>query len=279
MFKRGYEASRAEKERQDQARENMGKKLWRFFLKDDRDEADLRFLNEEPVNFKEHNVKVGDHFESYTCTGDDCPFCADGDRPTYKGAYLVVDRREYEYTDKQTGKKKTGKNQVRLFVQGMKVVSQLDRIHERYGLSCRDVTVIRLGKGTQTSYTIERCEKEEMSPKTIRDLLPEKLRDQYDGSQDSLMDMVEAQLLMNVKDYDPSTDEDEDEEETTSKSSRGKLISYDEDEDEPEEKPRRKSGSLKSKFHRPQDSTKPKPRAKSLFKSHGDDTPEEDLPF
>ena len=86
LFARGYEASRAEKERQDKARENAGKRLWRFFLKEDGDEADFRFLTEEPVNFYEHNLKKGDRYEQYTCTGDDCPFCDDGDRPAYKGA-------------------------------------------------------------------------------------------------------------------------------------------------------------------------------------------------
>ena len=39
MFARGYSASRAEKERQDKARENAGKRLFRFFLKDDGEEA------------------------------------------------------------------------------------------------------------------------------------------------------------------------------------------------------------------------------------------------
>ena len=178
LFKRGYEASREEKARQDKARENAGKKLWRFFLQGDGDEADLRFLTEEPVNFYEHNLKKGDRYEQYCCIGDDCPFCEDGDRPTYKGAYLVVDRREYEYTD-QNGKKQKGKNQVRLFVQGMKVVSQLDRISDKYGLSNRDVTIVRLGKGTQTTYTIERGEEEKLSKKEIEQLLPEKLREMY----------------------------------------------------------------------------------------------------
>ena len=44
LFARGYDASRAEKERQDKARENMGKRLWRFFLKDDNEEASVHFL-------------------------------------------------------------------------------------------------------------------------------------------------------------------------------------------------------------------------------------------
>lgn len=264
MFARGYEASREEKARQDKARENAGKRLWRFFLSDDGDEADLRFLTEEPVNFYEHNLKKGDNrYEQYCCTGDDCPFCEDGDRPTYKGAYLVVDRREYEYTD-TNGKKQKGKNQVRLFIQGMKVVSQLDRISEKYGLSNRDVTIVRLGKGTQTTYTVERGEEEKLTKKEIEQLLPEKLREEYDGTMDSLMTIVEEQLLMLTKDYEPEDDNDEvDEVEDTR---RGRLINVDDDDEE--ETPKRKLSSKsggKKMFKKAQNSVKP--RAKSLLKS------------
>ena len=261
MFKRGYDASREEKARQDKARENMGKKLWRFFLAKDGEEADLRFLTEEPVNFYEHNVKRGDRYDSITCTGDNCPLCNDGERPTYKGAYLVVDRREFEYTDKD-GKKQKGKNQLRLFVQGMKVVSQLDRISEKYGLSNRDVTIVRLGKGTQTTYTVERGEEDKLSKKEIESLIPEKLRDEYDGTMDSLMSIVEEQLIMSTQDYEPDNEDDEDENEDDG---RSKLISSD-DEDEEEEAPKKKlsSSGKKSMFKKAENSVKP--RAKALLK-------------
>lgn len=267
MFARGYEASREEKARQDKARENAGKKLWRFFLSDDGDEADLRFLTEEPVNFYEHNLKKGDRYEQYCCTGEDCPFCEDGDRPTYKGAYLVVDRREFEYKDKD-GKTKKGKDQVRLFVQGMKVVSQLDRISDKYGLSNRDVTIVRLGTGTQTTYTVERGDEEKLSKKQIEQLLPEKLREEYDGTMDSLMSIVEEQLMMLTKDYTPEDDDDEEDDEDTK---RDKLIGVeddDEDEDEEEVAPKKKlssSSKKKSMFKKAQNSLKP--RAKNLLKS------------
>ena len=261
LFKRGYQASREEKERQDKARENAGKKLWRFFLSNDGDEADLRFLTEEPVNFYEHTIKKGDRYEQYTCTNEDCPFCDDGDRPTYKGAYLVVDRREFEYTD-SNGKKQKGKNQVRLFVQGMKVVSQLDRISDKYGLSNRDVTIVRLGKGTQTTYTLERGEEDKLSKKEIEQLLPEKLRDEYDGTMDSLMSMIEEQLLMYTKDYSPDDDSDDevDDEEDTR---RGRLINV-EDEEEEEEQPKKLGAGKKTMFKKAQSSVKP--RAKNLLK-------------
>lgn len=270
MFKRGYEASRAEKQRQDEAREAMGKKLWRFFLKDDGDEADLRFLTEEPVNFFEHTLKGSkggkEVFETYTCTGENCPFCEDGDKPTYKGAYLVIDHREFEYKD-QKGKKQTGKDQIRLFVQGMKVVSQLDRISDKYGLSNRDVTFIRLGSGTQTTYTIERGDEEKLSSKEIKGLLPEKLREEYDGTMDSLYDIIEEQLVMNTKDYEPDSDDEEDGEDDE----RAGVIGADDDEDE-EPKSRLKSkkssstgGGTKKLFKKPQNSVKP--RAKAILKS------------
>ena len=261
MFARGYEASREEKERQDKARENMGKRLFKFFIQADSKgnavEADLRFLTEEPVNFYEHNIKKGDKFESYTCTGEDCPFCAEGERPTYKGAYLVIDRRDFEYTDKN-GKKQKGKDQIRLFVMGMKVVSQLDRISSKYGLSNREVTLVRLGSGTQTTYTIEKGEKETITAKEIKQLLPEKLRDEYDGTVDSLMSIVEEQLLMMTKDYDGGEDDDEEDEDTSDK-----VIKYDEDDideklpfsdDEEDEKPK------KTMFK------KDKPRASKLMR-------------
>ena len=271
MFKRGYEASRAEKQRQDEAREAMGKKLWRFFLKDDGDEADLRFLTEEPVNFFEHTLKGSkggkEVFETYTCTGENCPFCEDGDKPTYKGAYLVIDRREFEYKD-QKGKKQTGKDQIRLFVQGMKVVSQLDRISDKYGLSNRDVTFIRLGSGTQTTYTIERGDEEKLSSKEIEGLLPEKLREEYDGTMDSLYDIIEEQLVMNTKDYEPDSDENEDDEDDDERA--GVIGADDDDEDEaPRSKLKSKksnsTGGTKKLFKKPQNSVKP--RAKVLLKN------------
>ena len=271
MFRRGYQASREEKERQDRQRENAGKRLFRFFLTGD-EEADLRFLTEEPINFYEHNIKGKsngkDTFTQYTCTSDNCPLCEDGDKPTYKGAYLVVDRREYEYTDKD-GKKKKGKNQVRLYIQGMRVISQLDRISEKYGLTNRDVTVVRLGNGTQTTYTIERGDEDKLTTKEIESYLPEKLRDEYDGTMESLYSIVEEQLMMYAKDYDPS-DSEEDDDETVSS---GGVMGVEDDEDErPSRKPSKLGGKKlngkKSMFKsKPQNSMKPRNSVKSILKS------------
>ena len=214
LFRKGFSANREEKARQEKMQENMGKKLFRFFLSGDGAEADLIFLTEEPITFHEHNIKGlkngKDHYYQYTCTGDDCELCEDGDRPSFKGAFLVYDQREYEYTDKN-GKKQKSEGSVKLLVFGTKVVSQLDRISSKYGLSGREITCVRLGTGTATSYTFEKGDKVDLTEKEIRNLLPEKLRDDYDGTEDSLYKIVEQQLLMSVKDYKADMNEEDDE--------------------------------------------------------------------
>ena len=273
LFKKGFEASRAEKARQDEARENNGKKLWRFFLPapekgKSSSEADLRFLTEEPVNFYEHTIKGmskgKETYDNYTCTGEDCPFCNDGDRPTYKGAFLVVDRRKFKYTDK-SGNEKTGKDQVRLFVQGMRVVSQLDRVSEKYGLSNREVTLVRLGSGTETTYTVEKGDKEELTSKEVEQLLPDRLREEYDGTVDSLYDIIEEQLMMNTKDYDAGDDSSDDEDD----SDNDAIIGVEDVEEV--KRPKKKLGKKKTLFKSSsENSVKPRnignTRAKKLMR-------------
>ena len=198
-FKRGYKPLAKEAKRQEAARAARRNRLFEFYLKDDKDEADVRFLLEEPCNIRVHQVqrKAGNgrtFYDSVICTEDDsCPYCEMGDNPTVKGATLIIDRRPFEYTD-DSGKKKKGKNQVKLFIQGTKVMGQLERISDKYGLTDRDVTIIRLGTGTGTSYTIERGDEEPVTMKEIKNALPDWCRDEYDGTEDSLYDILEAQL-------------------------------------------------------------------------------------
>ncbi len=241
LFKRGYKAVEEEKKRQEEEKEKRQNRVFRFFLQGDGSEADLRFLTEEPLTFYEHSIKKTvngkERYDSVVCSGDDCPECAKNSRPSFKGAYLVVDRRPYEYTD-SNGKKVKGKNQIRLFVQGQKVLSQLDRISKRYGLSDRDVTIVRLGTGTQTSYTIERGDKEELSSKEIEAMLPEFLKEMYDGSMDSLYDIVAKQLEYDLPSTTTKSDNDEEDEEVKADG----IVNIDE-----EEKPRRSKLKLGGK--------------------------------
>ena len=275
-FKRGYKPLAKEAKRQEAARAARRNRLFEFYLKDDKDEADVRFLLEEPCNIRVHQVqrKAGNgrtFYDSVICTEDDsCPYCEMGDNPTVKGATLIIDRRPFEYTD-DNGKKKKGKNQVKLFIQGTKVMGQLERISDKYGLTDRDVTIIRLGTGTGTSYTIERGDEEPVTMKEIKNALPDWCRDEYDGTEDSLYDILEAQLEKMMakaddddEDYEDEYDEEDDEDEaprkrsrSASRGKRSKYIEDDEDEDddydevedddEEEDEPPRRSLSKKSK--------------------------------
>lgn len=245
MFKKGYTAVREEKQRQDENREKAGKNLWRFFLSNDGDEADVRFLTEEPVTFYEHTVKGmrngKEVYDTIVCSGDsNCSLCANGDKPTFKGAFLIWDMRPYEYTDKD-GKKQKGKGQLRLYVQGARVLSQLDRISSKYGLTNRTITIVRLGKGTSTTYTIEKGDEEgKLSQAEIKNMLPEKLREMYNGTADSLYSIIE-ECLSNSISGSANNDEDDDEE----YAERSNLVGVDDDEEEEAPAPRTTPGIKK----------------------------------
>ena len=269
LFKKGYEAARQEKKRQEEVREQMGKRLFRFFLSGDGAEARVRFLTEEPINFNEHTVKVfkngKERYDSFLCTQDeDCPYCEDGNKSSFKGAFLIWDYSEFEVKD-SNGKKKKVKGSLKLYVAGTRVLSQLDRLSNRYGLTDRDYEISRTGTGTDTSYMIERTD--EVAPLTkakISNMLPDKLKDSFDGSMESLYAIVEEQLKMYLPDYDSSDDEYEDEddydERPRSRSSRDEykgrknLVGYEDDdeeddygEEEEEERPKKKTVLPKGK--------------------------------
>lgn len=260
MFKKGYTAVREEKQRQDENREKAGKNLWRFFLANDGDEADVRFLTEEPVTFYEHTVKGmrngKETYDTIVCSGEDCNLCANGDKPTFKGAFLIWDMRPYEYTDKD-GKKKQGNGQLRLYVQGARVLSQLDRISSKYGLTNRTITIVRLGKGTNTTYTIEKGDEEgKLTQAEIKNMLPEKLRESYNGTMDSLYSIIEDCLSNSLSGTSDSSDDDDEEE----YNNRKNLVNMEDDEDEekPVSRPAgiKKSPMFKSKSHK-ENSVKP----------------------
>lgn len=247
LFNTGYTAVKEEKERQERNREKVKGKLWDFYLSDDGDEAQVRFLTEEPVNYYAHSVpEKGGRYQEHICTqDDDCEYCNEGDKPQFKSAYLIWDKREYETTNEK-GKKVKKSGCLRLYTQGTKVTSQLARISSKSGITVKDLNIVRSGKGTQTSYMFENdFEREPLTADEVREMLavlPEEQQAMYKGDvkkgNKSLLNVVMAQLEMRMDDYeeDKNTDYDEDED-------------YDEsdgDEDE-EETPRRSSKSSAKK--------------------------------
>ena len=257
MFKRGFKAVNDEKKRQEENR-SKGGQIWKFFLQNDGDEADITFLTDQPISYYEHNIKSfrngKEFYDAVPCIGEGCKHCANRDKTTFKSAWLVVDHREVEYTDKD-GKKQTTSDNVRLFVYGTKIASQLDRIATKYGLLNRTMTMIRMGKGTSTTYTFERGELQSLTKKDIEELLPESVRDLYEGTTESLYTILEKQIMASAG---VDTDEDEPVKDTA-------LVSIDDDEDE-EEDVKPKSKFSNKKFAKRENSVKTKTSVKRLLK-------------
>ena len=225
--KRGFNEAKKEQKRIEERRAKAGNSLWRFFLKDEEEDVPLRFLTEEPITFYEHSIQNNGKWENVTCIGDGCPHCESGSKSSYKGAWLVVDGREFEYTDKN-GKKQTGQDQIRLYVRGSTDIGKLDRLSRKWGLTSRPWFANKTGSGTSTSYELDRGDEEELTEKELEIILaklPEKYRKHADASdEETLYDIVEDCLFGDViegdspnsRDDDDDEDEDEDDEDVDS---------------------------------------------------------------
>lgn len=243
LFNRGFKAMNEEKQRQEEER-NRTKGLFRFFLTKDGEEADISFLTEQPINYHEHSIKTfkngKERYENVPCIGEGCKHCENGDRPSFKSAWLIIDHREYEYTDKD-GNKQEGSDKLRLMIFGTKVASILDKKSSKKGLVGNLYTITRLGKGTSTNYTIDFEEPLEFTEDEIRVLMTDEMSELYDGTMESLYTIVENQIvqmagLSNENENDSSINED--------------LVNVDdedEEEEEEEEQPKKKKGLLGKK--------------------------------
>lgn len=193
LFKRGFDAVKEEEKRREEYQKNKAG-IYRLYVKEG--DAPIVFLTEEPVNFYEHNVKNTrngkTYFDSVMCTGDKCPLCDTGDRPSFKSAWLVLDLRPYEYED--NGKKKTIERQLKLYVVGTKTAGIIQRKSQRYGLAGIKYYLERIGKDTNTTYNLEKDGRYKISEEEIEELLSKEYKEMYDGSEDSLMDIIEAEI-------------------------------------------------------------------------------------
>ena len=240
-IKRGFKAVKEEEKRREQERESRQGKLWRVFFpsKADSDfEIPVRFLTDEPICFHEHTKNVNGKWLNFTCTGDGCRHCADGDKPRFVGAFLVIDRTEFEYDEKddkgnKTGKKVKGKDRLKLLVRGQQDLAVLDRLNTKYGLLDRDWAISKTGSGTSTKWTFDRGELDEWTEKEIQNILPEQYRNK------DFFDILEEQITGESND---SNDDDSDEEEVEDKVTKG-VQSLDDE----EEAPKKTKKSLKKK--------------------------------
>ena len=221
---RGFKAVDKEIERQETEKKNSGSKLFRFFLANNKDSATVTFLTEEPINYYEHSIQVyrggKNTYDNVPCIGSECPHCANGERASFKSAWLIVDHRERSYKDKE-GKEHTVSEDVRLYVVGTKTAGMIQRKAQRYGLTNYQYLIERVGSGTSTTYLIENEDEIELTPQEIEEILPEFLKEQYDGTMESLYKIIENEITKlapskeEVEEYDEdlvSSDEDEEEE-------------------------------------------------------------------
>lgn len=246
IFKRGFKAVKEEEERREKAKEASQGKLWRVFFPSSADEdyeIPITFLTSEPICFYEHTVKQAGKFEHYTCIGDGCPCCADGDKPRFVGAFLVVDHSEYEVDERdakgnKTGKKTTVTAKAKLLVRGSTDLASLDRLnkkntkHGEDGLLRHAWSIYKTGKDQSTKWNFDKMDLEdyELSDKEVQALLPEALRDM------DYYDIVEQQIT--PSEDDNSYEEDKEEEENARNRVNRKIQRVDdedEDEDEDEE--------------------------------------------
>lgn len=184
-FQSGFSAFKAEEERRKKAFDSMKRKLWRFFITDKEENVPVRFLTEEPIVFFEHTFKTpSGGWTNESCIGEGCPHCAEGMKPQWVGAWLVVDGREFDqkvFKDgKDTGTTKKVKDRIKLLVRGMKDVAKLAKRSKDFGLTTRQWFVTRTGTGNTTTWDFERSDTiEKLTPKTIdtlRQQLPAEIR-------------------------------------------------------------------------------------------------------
>jgi len=271
IFKRGYIVARDEAKKAEERRASFGKMIYEFYLTDDKDEAEVVFLNEEPVNCFTHNRisrrNGKEFFDTVVCTQDEnCPDCNDGERATYKGAYLIVDLRPYEYKDDK-GKKQTKEQTLRFYMPGNRIVTQLDRISTKYGLADSIMNIVRHGKGTKTNYIVENTNEEySFSKKELETLMTDEVKKLYNGSEESIYDIIEQQLEIRLS----STGEDADEEKEDTDDGRSNIV---------------RKGSRKTKDEDDEGEDRSEPprtvlrKRKSLFKSRQAIDDSDDLPY
>jgi hypothetical protein len=125
-----------------------------FWLKNG-EEAEVRFLSDQPFCIYTHRVKIGNRFAERTCledTGSKCPLCESGNKRRFVGCFSIIDRRKESWTNKE-GKLIKKENTLKLWRCGQRILGQLDNlIAKRGSLLGYDVSVSRAGEGKDSVY-------------------------------------------------------------------------------------------------------------------------------
>lgn len=198
---KGYKSVRKNAERIKKQQELGKSKLYRWFIKDG-ETAIVRFITGEPITFMEHtyfNEGSGSPVQNYTCSREsgECPHCDKGNKPVFKGAYIIIDRRKYKIKNGPNAGK-TVKNTLKLLICGQTMLAQLEHHHNKYDLTSRDFEVTRTGSGKSSSYSWDRQEKAPLSKEDKRAVA------EISGEKD-----LDEIIIDNIKPVEPTELEEE----------------------------------------------------------------------
>lgn len=150
-YSEGYDKVKEKAKQLEEA--TSGEYLPQLMLKDG-EEAEVTFLGDKPFTYYEHFLKGINR--AFTCSQtSDCPLCAIGNKPQFKGAYHVIDHREEKWQDKKTGENKQRKDTLKVAKFPLRALQGLDRKNAKKGLLNYSWTVSRTGTGNNTTYDFE----------------------------------------------------------------------------------------------------------------------------
>ena len=141
-----------------------------FFKLEDGEEAKVTFLNAAPYVFHQHFVKRMNR--AFVCSEeDDCPLCNMGNKASFRGGFLIIDHREDQWKDRESGETKTRQYTLKEMNMSHSTCKIMKKKHDRKGLLEHDWIITRTGKSTNTRYDFEAVEKDESVP--MPDEIPE----------------------------------------------------------------------------------------------------------
>jgi len=161
FIKKGADSTKAaqQAEAEAEARKDEQGKMWRFYLDKGEQNVHITFidgnLDEEghlvPPRFYEHGVMVNNRVQHFVCpeksfpdSGDSCPICASGDRPSLVAVFTIIDHREFE---SKKDKNKVYKDRPKLLVAKGNSFEMLAKIaQKRGGLAGAQFEVSRIGE-------------------------------------------------------------------------------------------------------------------------------------
>src|SRR5690606_22730000 len=139
-----------------------------LMIRDTDENVYISFVTAEPITYYEHFLK---HLKrSFTCpdsgeaTKGNCPLCAMGNKPSFRGAFLVIDHRYEEFT-RQNGEQVKQQHTLKIAKFGIRVLKALQKLDAKLkkgspvqqavpnGILGIPFEVVRSGSGTDTQYT------------------------------------------------------------------------------------------------------------------------------